>query len=95
MQICLHADLMERKLLRMTNYWQTLALLVAISSLSSCSLGGNAAPLPANTLIVHRDLAYTKEANDSCRLDLYLPKNHKALIPVLLWVHGGGWDGGR
>ncbi len=69
-----------------------LAFFLAIGSLTSCSHSDE--KLPENTLIVHRDLSYTKVVDNTRLLDLYLPKNHQALIPVLLWVHGGGWTVG-
>lgn len=42
---------------------------------------------------VHRDLAYTEPADDGRRLDLYAPADGKA-HPMLIWIHGGGWQKG-
>ncbi|TWU36062.1 alpha/beta hydrolase fold domain-containing protein [Novipirellula artificiosorum] len=43
--------------------------------------------------VAHRDLAYVENGDDRQRLDLYLPKASEAL-PVIVWIHGGGWQGG-
>lgn len=41
----------------------------------------------------HRDIAYTDPADDSRRLDVYAPADGEDL-PVLVWLHGGGWRKG-
>ena len=43
---------------------------------------------------VHRDLAYAQPKNERQTLDVYAPgqgKNH----PIVLWIHGGGWQVGE
>jgi acetyl esterase/lipase len=42
---------------------------------------------------VHRDLAYTEPADDVRRLDFYAPAQGKD-HPIILWIHGGGWQKG-
>lgn len=49
-------------------------------------------PLPEGT-VVHRDLVYAKIGERELPLDLYTPKSDSRL-PVIMWVHGGGWKGG-
>src|SRR5262245_45102533 len=42
---------------------------------------------------VHRDLAYVEPKTERQTLDVYAPaegKNH----PVVVWIHGGGWQAG-
>lgn len=41
----------------------------------------------------HKDLAYAT-GDPRQVLDLYLPGNTTAPVPVLLWIHGGGWQVG-
>src|SRR5215831_1552080 len=44
---------------------------------------------------IERDISYAPDGDSSQRLDLYLPeKGHDKPLPLLVWVHGGGWLGG-
>jgi acetyl esterase/lipase len=61
------------------------------SFLTALALG--AASVFAGEPVVHSDLAYSQPSNKSQTLDLYAPAggtNH----PVVLWIHGGGWEYG-
>ena len=51
-----------------------------------------AAPAPAK-LVVKRDLPYATPANPRQMVDVYAPEDAKNL-PVVFWIHGGGWEGG-
>jgi arylformamidase len=42
---------------------------------------------------IKRDIPYVAEAQDLQKLDLFSPKDAKAL-PVVVWFHGGGWQTG-
>ncbi len=51
---------------------------------------------PVGTLThmkVERDLAYTRSADPRQMLDIYAPEGARNL-PVVFWIHGGGWEGG-
>ncbi len=39
------------------------------------------------------DLAYVEGGHERQKLDLYLPSNAKG-VPLVVWIHGGGWTGG-
>ncbi len=55
---------------------------------------GGAAPVPAG-VVAHRDLAYVENGHARQKLDLYLPAKPPAgRLPVIVWVHGGGWQNG-
>jgi acetyl esterase/lipase len=43
---------------------------------------------------VLRDLEYVPGGHERNRLDLYLPEKAARPLPVILWVHGGGWTNG-
>ncbi len=46
-------------------------------------------------VVAHRDLAYVESGHDRQKLDLYLPSTRPSSpLPVILWVHGGGWQNG-
>ncbi len=44
-------------------------------------------------LVVKRDLPYASPANPRQMVDVYAPEGAKNL-PVVFWIHGGGWEGG-
>jgi arylformamidase len=43
---------------------------------------------------VHRDLPYAGTKNERQALDVYAPAEGKG-HPVILWIHGGGWQAGE
>lgn len=55
----------------------------------------SAAPpaLPAGVRVL-RNLEYIPSGHERNRLDLYLPEKAVKPLPVVVWVHGGGWVGG-
>src|SRR5579864_4551530 len=42
---------------------------------------------------VKRDIPYVEKGDERQVLDVYSPKNAKNL-PVVFWIHGGGWQTG-
>ena len=54
------------------------------------------APKPVALMGVEvlRDLEYVPGGHERNRLDLYLPEKAARPRPVILYVHGGGWQGG-
>jgi arylformamidase len=52
-----------------------------------------ASPLFAAEPQIQRDLAYADTKNERQRLDVYAPTEGKD-HPVVVWIHGGGWQGG-
>lgn len=56
---------------------------------------GRTAAVP-DTVRVELDIPYAATENSRQRLDLYLPKNPKSEkpLPVVVYVHGGGWHSG-
>ncbi len=49
--------------------------------------------IPAGIEVV-KDLAYVSAGHERQKLDLYRPKTLQKSLPVIVWVHGGGWSGG-
>lgn len=42
----------------------------------------------------HRDLVYVEGGHERQKLDLYLPEKADGPLPLIIWVHGGGWQNG-
>src|SRR6266436_2348478 len=66
-------------------------LLLAVAQVATV-LAQEAPPLPADVQ-VERDIAYEEPKNQRQMLDVYRPATAKNL-PVVVWVHGGGWRAG-
>ncbi len=49
--------------------------------------------LPAG-VNVERDLQYAVVGKQPLLLDLYLPANATGKLPLIIWIHGGGWQSG-
>jgi acetyl esterase/lipase len=39
----------------------------------------------------HLDLPYVANGHGRQRLDLYIPEKATAPLPLIIWIHGGGW----
>ncbi len=71
-----------------------LALLAALSPARSQNNPRPPGPgLPAGVK-AHRDLAYVEGGHERQKLDLFLPEKTNGPLPVVIWVHGGGWQNG-
>jgi acetyl esterase/lipase len=64
---------------------------LVLTAASVMTLGGQAPPAGQKVL---KNLAYAKAGDKPILLDLYLPEKADGPAPVLLFVHGGGWEGG-
>lgn len=87
-----------------------LTLLVIVSATASTALGQQAtqpersqkARKPDRTkrsrapegVTVERDVVYARVGGRDLPLDIYVPDKVAKPMPVIIWVHGGGWKGG-
>lgn len=55
--------------------------------------GGRAADLLRGVKAI-RDIEYATPDGQPVRLDLYVPEGAKGPLPLIIWVHGGGWKMG-
>lgn len=68
------------------------SLLLGISLISIVSFAqAPSRPADARTF---RDLAYVEGGSRAQRLDLFLPVSAPKPVPLIIWVHGGGWAAG-
>ena len=75
----------------------TLAGTVTVPRLADGTAVAAAPSCPAPTARVARNVAYVKKpVSPLQRLDVYAPARHGACkaAPVVMWLHGGGWQGG-
>jgi acetyl esterase/lipase len=54
----------------------------------------NPAPPVPPGVKAHRDVSYVDNGHARQKLDLYLPEKAEAPLPVIIWIHGGGWAAG-
>lgn len=70
------------------------ALLLLLAAAGSAQNRGRERPLPPG-IVKHSDLVYASVQGRSLLLDVYAPATKPAEpVPVVVWVHGGGWRGG-
>jgi arylformamidase len=69
------------------------ACCVAVAISVPAILTGRTNTAPAADLKVHRGVAYAKPDNPQQMLDVYAPPTGQRL-PVVVWIHGGGWHRG-
>lgn len=77
---------------------KTLALFFCVGILSASSSPAAAKkkwqPKVPEGVEVTRDLEYRQAFHRPVLLDLYRPAKFKGRLPVVVWVHGGGWKNG-
>jgi acetyl esterase/lipase len=52
------------------------------------------APRVPDGVKAHRDLAYVANGHERHKLDLFVPEKTDGPLPLIIWVHGGGWQNG-
>ncbi len=69
-----------------------LVVILLTVAASALSLAGQALPAAGGKVL--KDLPYGKPDSKAQVLDLYLPDKTDGPAPVIVYVHGGGWEGG-
>lgn len=78
---------------RVHSLFQALVLFVLMATTATSVAQGAQLRLP-DGVKAHRDLVYVEGGHERHRLDLYLPEKAHGPLPLLIWVHGGGWQNG-
>lgn len=60
----------------------------------SLSGGVPSVPRVPRGVKAHRDLAYVGDGHERQTLDLFLPEKADGPLPLIIWIHGGGWQTG-
>jgi acetyl esterase/lipase len=45
-------------------------------------------------VLAYKDLSYVPNGHAQQKLDLYVPQSSEKPLPLIVWIHGGGWKGG-
>ncbi len=72
---------------------RTVGTVLMAAVLSRAQTSAGAAVLPRGVR-AFRDVAYVENGHVRQKLDLYLPEKSDAPVPLLIWIHGGGWRAG-
>ena len=70
----------------------TLVLLLAQPALAPAQCPGPTGLPPGVKCL--QDLEYVRRGHERNKLDLYLPQKRSRPLPVIVWIHGGAWEGG-
>jgi len=74
-----------------------LSALLPLPPLAAAQPGPGSAPaaaiVPAGVR-AHRDLAYVVNGHERQKLDLFVPEKADGPLPLVIWIHGGGWQNG-
>lgn len=69
-------------------------LLVAVFSLTAC-FGPPRSVVEPEGVHILRDWTYATVDGERLELDLYLPESFDKPLPLIVWIHGGGWVTGE
>src|SRR5262249_22508042 len=84
-----------RRLMRQRHGWLAYIFLVAtLCAPATQPVMAERQPHVANAAI-QRDLVYKRVNSELLTLDLYCPEKLSGPLPVIVWIHGGGWRNGR
>ena len=66
----------------------------ALAALVIGALGAIGFAAAAETMEIHRNIIYATPDGIPLTLDLYVPRDAAKPPPVVIWIHGGGWQAG-
>lgn len=73
-------------------YWGLLIVSAVVQA--STQSGGQPLPKEPGLIDLQENICYAKVDGQDLLLDLYRPKDAGEPLPLIVWIHGGGWQGG-
>jgi acetyl esterase/lipase len=67
------------------------AFLFILLSISGIAQSNRVMNLFPEGTVLHGNIPYLNDTHEKHLLDIYLPKNSKGKIPLVVFIHGGGW----
>ena len=84
--------------MKSVRFWRITASCLLLSSLAGMAYGQPKKQSPPSLppgVKIERNIAYVeKNGHERNRLDLYLPEKKTGRLPLVVWIHGGGWTNG-
>lgn len=68
-----------------------LAFLFILLSISVIAQSNRVINLFPEGTVLHGNISYLNDTHEKHLLDIYLPKNTNGKIPLVVFIHGGGW----
>jgi len=68
--------------------------LYVLWAILTLTLGLAATPLAAAEIVVEKDIVYGTGGGKDLKLNLARPEHSNGLLPAIVYIHGGGWQGG-
>jgi acetyl esterase/lipase len=83
---------------RRAGLWLSLAMTLVVAA--GCAGVAESSPRPVTSASldaarVYRDQVYAQRGTGPLALDLYLPASARKPVPLVVYVHGGGWEAGN
>ena len=76
----------------MTHLLRMLVLLMVLTTFfTGCGGVTPRALLEPEGVHIIRGWTYATSDGEALQLDLYVPENYRRAVPIVLWLHGGGW----
>jgi acetyl esterase/lipase len=78
-------------------FFVAVTLITALGARAQPAAGAGKMPPPPAVpegVQAYRDLAYIDDGHERHRLDLFVPQKSAQPLPLIIWIHGGGWSGG-
>lgn len=74
---------------------RTVPILLGLFILTSLQAQRNRGPAIPDGVKVTKDIVYETVNGRELPLDLYIPEGATEPLPLIIWIHGGGWRGGN